>query len=542
MNHSSLSTAQRLLLGFGVVIALMVICVAFSYRALTQSNESMQTIYEDRTVALQQLGDIRYLIARNRIILVDAHESRDTAVTQRRVAEYDKNIQRAADFWKAYSAHVATADEKQLIKQMEGEWATYRDSGEKPTAEALRGQKFDEAAPGLEAISKLSPPVQKTLNALIDLQVDTASKAYKEAATDNATTLQALLALALVALIASVVAAQLIVRKIVGVLGAEPHELAAAATRIAQGDLTQQNARSLSAGSVMANMDAMRDKLNQVVSMVREGAESVAAASGQIAQGTQDLSARTEGQASSLEETAASMEQMTATVAKNAESADGAHALTAKASDIAQEGGDAMTRMVETMKDIQTSSQKIADIIGVIDSIAFQTNILALNAAVEAARAGEQGRGFAVVASEVRALASRSADAAKEIKTLINNSAERVDQGSTLAINAGDTIQKVVSSIRDVATVMAEIRHSSSEQTTGIGQVSEAMGQIDQTTQQNAALVEEMAASASHLKQQSDSLVKAVSTFKLEQATGGNVPLGHRPAAPRPAAPRLAAN
>ena len=533
MNRSSLSTAQSLMLSFGVVIALLLICVAFSYRALNESNESMQSIYEDRTVALQQLGDIRYLIARNRIILVDAQESRDAAVTQRRVAEYDKNIQRAADFWKAYSSHHLTPDEKQLVKQLEGEWATYRDNGEKPTAEALRGQKFDDATSGLQAISKLSPPVQKTLDALIDLQVDTASKTYKDASSDNATTLQVLLGLALVAVVASVVAALMMVRKIVGVLGAEPHELALEATRIAQGDLTQQHKRSLSAGSVMANMEAMRDKLNQVVSMVREGAESVAASSGQIAQGTQDLSARTEGQASSLEETAASMEQMAATVGKNAESADGAHALTTKASAIAQEGGDAMTRMVSTMKEIQASSQKISDIIGVIDSIAFQTNILALNAAVEAARAGEQGRGFAVVATEVRALASRSADAAKEIKTLINSSAERVDQGSTLALTAGDTIQKVVSSIRDVATVMAEIRHSASEQTSGIRQVSEAMGQIDQTTQQNASLVEEMAAASSHLKQQSDGLVNAVATFKLEQATAGTGAPGHRPAAPR---------
>ena len=536
MKRSSLSTAQRLMLGFGLVVALLVLCIAFSYRALTVSNAAMQTIYEDRTVALEQLGDIRYLIARNRIILMDAEQSRDAGVAGRRVAEFDKNTQRAFDVWKAYSATFLTPDEKQLVTQLEGEWATYRDSAEKPTAQALRNQNYEEAAIGIKAISKISPPVQKTLDALIDLQVKVASQTYKEASSVNAFTLQTLLGLGLFSVIASVAAAMLIVRKIVGVLGAEPHELAFEATRIAEGDLTHQNGRVIATGSVMANMDTMRNRLNQVVNMVRESAEAVAASSGQIAQGTQDLSARTEEQASSLEQTAASMEQMAATVGKNSEGADSAHQMTTKASAIAQEGGEAMARMVETMKDIQTSSQKIADIIGVIDSIAFQTNILALNAAVEAARAGEQGRGFAVVATEVRALASRSADAAKEIKTLIHRSAERVDQGSTLAVSAGETINRVVASIRDVATVMSEIRHSASEQTAGIGQVSEAMGQIDQTTQQNAALVEEMAAASSHLKQQSDSLVNAVATFKLEHVVSSTPALGHRPAQARLAA------
>ncbi|WP_440109514.1 methyl-accepting chemotaxis protein [Acidovorax sp. BL-A-41-H1] len=536
MQRSSLSTAQRLMLGFGLVITLLVLCIAFSYRALTVSNESMQTIYEDRTVALGQLSDIRYLIARNRIIMMDAQESRDAALVQRRMAEYDTNTQRATEIWKAYSATFLTPDEKQLVKQMEDEWATYRDKAEKPTAEALRSQKFEDSATGFKAISKLSPPVQKTLDALIQLQVKVANDTYTDASSVNATTLTTLLGLGLFAVVAPVAAALVIVRKIVGVLGAEPHELAFEATRIAEGDLTHQNGRIIATGSVMANMDTMRNRLNQVVNMVRESAEAVAASSGQIAQGTQDLSARTEEQASSLEQTAASMEQMAATVGKNSEGADGAHQMTTRASAIAHEGGEAMARMVETMKDIQTSSQKIADIIGVIDSIAFQTNILALNAAVEAARAGEQGRGFAVVATEVRALASRSADAAREIKTLIHTSAERVNQGSTLAMAAGETINKVVTSIRDVATVMSEIRHSASEQTAGIGQVSDAMGQIDQTTQQNAALVEEMAAASSHLKQQSDTLVNAVASFKLEHVVPGTPAPGRRPAQARLAA------
>ena len=368
---------------------------------------------------------------------------------------------------------------------------------------------------GIKAMSKLSPPVQTTMDNLIELQVNVAKETYEEAASTNSRTLQILLGGGLLALLASILAATLIVRKIVGTLGAEPQELANEAARIAQGDLSHAQARAVVRGSVMENMQTMRGRLNEVVSLVRQSAESVASASGQIAQGTHNLSARTEEQASSLEETAASMEQMAVTVRQNADGANGAYDMTAKATDIAEQGGQAVGRMVETMKAIEDSSRKISDIIGVIDSIAFQTNILALNAAVEAARAGEQGRGFAVVASEVRALASRSADAAKEIKARIHSSAERVEQGSALALSTGETISKVVGSIREVSQLMGQMRNSATEQSAGIHQVNDAIGQIDQTMQQNAALVEEMAAASERLRQQSDSLVTAVAIFRL---------------------------
>ena len=268
-------------------------------------------------------------------------------------------------------------------------------------------------------------------------------------------------------------------------------------------------------GQLMSALSGMRDHLAQVVIKVRQGSEGVATASAEIASGNHDLSARTESQASSLEETAASMEQLSDTVKQNANSASQANQLALSASSVAMKGGAVVGQVVETMRNINDSSKKIADIISVIDGIAFQTNILALNAAVEAARAGEQGRGFAVVASEVRSLAGRSADAAKEIKLLINASVERVEHGTALVDQAGITMTEVVDSIRRVTDIMGEISAASSEQSLGVSQVGEAVSQMDQVTQQNAALVEEMAAAASSLKSQAQDLVQVVAVFKV---------------------------
>ncbi len=271
-------------------------------------------------------------------------------------------------------------------------------------------------------------------------------------------------------------------------------------------------------GRMMVSLEAMRVSLASVVTNVRNGSESVATASAEIAQGNNDLSARTEQQASALEETAASMEELGSTVKQNADNARQANQLARNASTVAVQGGEVVGQVVETMKGINDSSRKIADIISVIDGIAFQTNILALNAAVEAARAGEQGRGFAVVASEVRSLAGRSADAAKEIKTLINASVERVAQGTALVDQAGTTMAEVVVSIKRVTDIMGEITAASSEQASGVAQVGEAVTQMDQATQQNAALVEQMAAAASSLKSQAHDLVQVVAAFKLSAA------------------------
>ena len=273
-------------------------------------------------------------------------------------------------------------------------------------------------------------------------------------------------------------------------------------------------------GELIAAQQQMRARLRPIVQQVRQGSDAVALASAEIAQGNQDLSARTESQASALEQTAASMEELSATVRHNADSAQQASQLTQTAHSIASQGGQMVGQMVQTMQGIHDSSRKMGDIIGVIDSIAFQTNILALNAAVEAARAGEQGRGFAVVASEVRSLAGRSAEAAKEIKRLIDDSVQRVGAGNALAQQTGETMQEMVGAIGKVNTIVSAISNASREQAEGVIQVGEAITQMDQVTQQNAALVEEMAAAATSLNSQSQELVQAISIFQVEGASG----------------------
>jgi len=298
---------------------------------------------------------------------------------------------------------------------------------------------------------------------------------------------------------------------------AEVYSAVTLAQGVAAGDLThgiEAEGRDEMA-DLLRSLAAMQASLSKVVTLVRRDSDGVATASAEIAQGNNDMSARTESQASALEQTAASMEELSSTVRQNADNARTANQLAMSASTVAVKGGDVMGQVVETMKDINGSSHKISEIIQVIDGIAFQTNILALNAAVEAARAGEQGRGFAVVASEVRSLAQRSAEAAKEIKMLINASVEKVEHGTALVDQAGSTMTEVVTSIKRVTDIMGEISSASNEQALGVAQVGEAVKQMDEVTQQNAALVEEMAAAASSLKNQANDLVEAVSVFKL---------------------------
>jgi len=309
----------------------------------------------------------------------------------------------------------------------------------------------------------------------------------------------------------------LISRSVLRQLGGEPAYAAEITRRIADGDLAVEIAvPNPEIASLLQALAVMRDKFARIVGQVRQGSEGVATASTEIAQGNNDLSSRTESQASALQQTAASMEQLSTTVKQNADHAVQANQLALSASTVAVQGGAVVAQVVDTMKGINASSRKIADIIGVIDGIAFQTNILALNAAVEAARAGEQGRGFAVVASEVRSLAGRSADAAKEIKALINDSVTRVGQGSALVDQAGSTMNEVVTSIRRVTDIMGEISAASGAQSAGVSQVGSAVTEMDKMTQQNAALVEQMAAAAGSLKAQAHDLVQVVAVFKLD--------------------------
>jgi methyl-accepting chemotaxis protein len=295
------------------------------------------------------------------------------------------------------------------------------------------------------------------------------------------------------------------------------HDAVGVARVIAGSDLSQPivSTRKDELGDLLRTLGQMQDSLRTLISQVRHSTDSIGTASAEIATGNQDLSARTEQTASNLQQTASSMEQLTGTVKQSADSARQANQLASSAAEVAARGGVVVSQVVATMQDINASSKKIADIIGVIDGIAFQTNILALNAAVEAARAGEQGRGFAVVAGEVRNLAQRSAEAAREIKSLIGASVEKVDAGSKLVGDAGAQMTDIVAQVKRVADLIDEISAATIDQTRGIGQINSAVGQLDQMTQQNAALVEQSAAAAESLRDQSDKLARAVGGFKL---------------------------
>jgi len=408
-----------------------------------------------------------------------------------------------------------TVEEEKLAKAFDAARMVYGRSGLRPAIAALSGHDFQQAGEVLQGPMKEAyPSVRNIAVALIKLQLDVAKGEYE--ASESLYAMARNLSIAVMGF--GVLLAGLIGFWLIRAISGPLNEAVRIAKCVAAGDLTQRiEVRSQDeTGKLMQAMKNMNESLVNIVGQVRTGTETISVASRQIAAGNLDLSSRTEEQAASLEETASSMEELTSTVKQNAENARQANQLVVSTADVAVKGGKIVGQVVDTMASIKQSSRKIADIIGVIDGIAFQTNILALNAAVEAARAGEQGRGFAVVAAEVRNLAQRSAGAAKEIKALIEDSVGKVDAGGKLVNEAGKTMDEIVSSVKRVTDIMSEIAAASQEQSAGIEQVNQAVGQMDEVTQQNAALVEEAAAAAESLQDQAAQLVQAVSVFKLD--------------------------
>ncbi|MBW0169910.1 MAG: methyl-accepting chemotaxis protein [Hydrogenophaga sp.] len=434
---------------------------------------------------------------------------------------------------KGYVALISSDEEQRLHDAFQSEWKKYLEVHDRMLA-LSRANENEKARALLEGESQTA--FDNASAGLVKLVQLNSQGAHDAATSAEQSYLHArnTLAVALVVAVAVAVAAGMwLMRSITAPL----NQALAVAERVAQGDLTSSIAihSSDEIGQVLQALQRMQDSLVKVVSTVRMGSESVSTASVQISEGNHDLSARTESQASALEQTAASMEELSSTVRQNADNAAQANQLAQSASSVAVEGGQVVSQVVDTMRGINESSRKIADIINVIDGIAFQTNILALNAAVEAARAGEQGRGFAVVAGEVRNLAQRSAQAAKEIKQLINDSVDRVEIGNALVDKAGATMHQLVDSVRRVTDIMGEISAASKEQSDGVSQIGEAVTQMDQVTQQNAALVEEMSAAASSLKTQASDLVQTVSVFRISGHTQQATPRTYSPPAAPPA-------
>ncbi|MFN4115652.1 MAG: methyl-accepting chemotaxis protein [Inhella sp.] len=509
-----LRIGQRLGLAFGAVLLLLLVVAVVGLGGMASITAGLRTVYEDRTVALGQLAEVNRIALRNRILVMDVMANPAPTNVEKRDREMHENSQRATELLDLYAKTQPTARERDLLKEYMAARKEYVEKGLERVMKAAREGDLSGANTGYEeGVSPLAPAVERLSRELVKLQVDEAAQAYEAAQAQQSRSrimaiVATVLALGLGAFMAWWIASSITVPVYKAVQLAEA---------VAGGDLTQRvEARGNDeVAQLLRALATMNEGLVSIVSQVRQAADSIATGSSEIANGNADLSQRTEEQASNLEETAASMEQMNATVKQNADTARAATQLATAASGTAERGGQVVGQVVTTMEEITASSRKIADIIGVIDGIAFQTNILALNAAVEAARAGEQGRGFAVVAGEVRSLAQRSAEAAKEIKSLIGASVERVESGSRLVGEAGSTMGEIVAQVRRVSDLIGEMDSASREQAQGIGQVSEAVNQLDQVTQQNAALVEEAAAAADSLREQARRMAEVVSVFRL---------------------------
>ena len=516
-----LTVRMQLGLAFGVLLVMVAAVSLLCMQALREANDTF-AFFVQETLRQEQLAiDVRAkayqraLSVRN-LVLLDQPAERSAEAQTLSTLHQQMNEALADLGRRVRAARDTTPREVELLTALEKVDASYGKVAQDIAALVLRGehdaaiQRMNrDCRPQLAALGKAASDYIEFSQAQADKDVHAAEAAYARQRV-------MLVAAGLVAITASVLLGWLITRRLVRALGAEPAQLADAARRVAAGNLRAlPGAEQAQAGSVLASMAEMQRNLVALIGQVRHSAESIATASTQIATGNADLSSRTEQQASALQQTAASMQQMTDTVRASADHARQANELAGTAAEVAGRGGVVVKDVVQTMKQISEASTRISDIIGVIDGIAFQTNILALNAAVEAARAGEQGRGFAVVASEVRTLAQRSAQAAREIKQLIVDSVERVHDGSQLVDQAGATMAEIEHHVSRVTQLIGDIDAAATEQSGGIVQVNQAVGSLEHGTQQNAALVEESAAAAESLKQQAQGLTSMIGQFQL---------------------------
>jgi methyl-accepting chemotaxis protein len=518
MSIFNVTIRVRLWLGFGLLTALMLVMAASGITRLGQLNRQMSDVIHDKypkTVVAGDIVDQVNLVARsvrNVLLLKDEQQSKSEFD---RITGADKALRDDLEqLDKLLTDDVSRASLVALIKAQEA----YLDKRNKVLTMVRQGVKEGAIDVLIGEVRPVQNAYMNAANALIKQQHEMMKDAGDEVQENYSHARNLLVGLALAGLLVAAAITWMITRSITRPLD----RAVRVAETVAAGDLTSDidGSGRDETSKLLRALKKMNDNLLDIVGQVRVSTETIATASGEIARGNLDLSGRTEQQAASLEETASSMEELTSTVKQNAANAGQANRLADTASGVARQGGEAVGHVVETMSAITASSKRIVDIIGVIDGIAFQTNILALNAAVEAARAGEQGRGFAVVASEVRALAQRSATAAKEIKELIADSVERVSHGSKLVEQAGATMQEVLESVRQVTSVVTEISAAGHEQSAGIEQVNLAIVQMDQVTQQNAALVEQAAAAAQSLQDQAAQLSRLVSVFKLDGDRG----------------------
>lgn len=522
-----MKVVTRLALGFGIVATIGILITIIGSFRMSELATDLDQVANDRMVKVAQFTELKEnfnsigLLTRNIVIsenvALHSEEKKKIATLRAANSELLEKLDKTLKIPQARDLLKIITDNRGIYNSSIDRVIALTEKGDEAEAERLL---FNETIALQQIVFKATDDSRK-------LQKELSEKIAGEAAELARTSVSLMTGMAILMFVIGSLVGLIISRDLLRALGAEPSELSEAVNRVAKGDLdTPLQVRSNDTVSVMAAVAQMQTSLSSVVYNVRQNSESVATASAQISQGNNDLSTRTEQQASALEETAAAMEELGSTVTQNAENARQANQLAKSASNVAIKGGEVVAQVVGTMKEIDDSSKKIAAITSIIDGIAFQTNILALNAAIEAARAGEQGRGFAVVASEVRSLAGRSAEAAKEIKILIDASVQRVKEGSILVDQAGDTMTEVVGSIRRVTDIMGEISAASSEQSQGVAQVGEAVTQMDQTTQRNAALVEEMAAAASSLENQAQELVETVAVFKLSSHPTEDVVVG----------------